>query len=99
MNARPKRHLCFAPSVGESVLNALSRIRIRGPMVKAEHLFTAQMEANLMQQQWNNMGPNLWTQDDNPIVIACVAGQATYSVPGITVMMTNVTRSLTRLWS
>jgi hypothetical protein len=81
----------FAPSVGECVLNAFSRIRLRGPMVKAEHLWTAQMEANLMQQTWNNLGPNLWTQDNNPIVIACVAGQATYPVPGITVMVTNVT--------
>jgi len=68
----------FAPSVGECVLNALSRIRIRGPMVKAEHLFTVQMEANLMQQQWNNMGCNLWTQDNDPIVItASLAKQPT----------------------
>jgi hypothetical protein len=81
----------FAPSVGECVLNAFSRIRLRGPMVKAEHLWTAQMEANLMQQEWNNRGPNLWTQDDNPIVITCVPGQATYPVDGITVMVTNVT--------
>jgi hypothetical protein len=81
----------FAPSLGECVLNAFSRIRLRGPMVKAEHLVTAQMEANLMQQQWNNKGPNLWTQDDIPIVIACVPGQATYTVPVNTVMVTNVT--------
>lgn len=81
----------FAPSVGECVLNALSRIRIRGPMVKAEHMMTAQMEANLMQQQWNNKGPNLWTQDDLPIVIDCQPGVATYPIPNNTVMVTNVT--------
>jgi hypothetical protein len=81
----------FAPSIGECVLNAFSRIRLRGPMVKSEHLFTAQMEANLMQQVWNNQGPNLWTQDNLPIVIDCVAGTATYPIPSNTVMVTNVT--------
>jgi hypothetical protein len=79
----------FAPSVGECVLNAFSRIRLRGPMVKAEHLLTAQMEANLLQQQWNNQGPNLWKQES--AVINAIGGQPTYSVPANIVMITNVT--------
>ena len=79
----------FAPSVGECVLNAFSRIRLRGSMVKAEHLMQAQLEANLMQMQWNNQGPNLWTQD--MLTIMCEPGVSTYPIPGITVMVTNVT--------
>jgi hypothetical protein len=79
----------FAPSIGECFLNAFSRIRLRGPMVKAEHMMQAQLEANLMQQQWNNKGPNLWVQDN--VQITCVPGTATYSLPANTVMVTNVT--------
>jgi hypothetical protein len=79
----------FAPSVGECVLNAFSRIRLRGPMVKAEHLFQAQMEANLLQQQWNNMGPNLWKQANSTISVE--PGVPTYSVAQNIVMITNVT--------
>jgi hypothetical protein len=82
----------FSPSIGECVLNAFSRIRIRAPMVKVEHMFTAQIEANLMQQQWNNKGPNLWTQDSN--TITAVPGQATYPITPNTVMVTNVTIGL-----
>jgi hypothetical protein len=79
----------FAPSVGECVLNAFSRIRLRGPMVKAEHLFQAQMEANLLQQQWNNMGPNLWKQTNS--TINAQPGVPTYSVAQNIVMITNIT--------
>jgi hypothetical protein len=49
----------------------------------------AQLEANLMQMQWNNQGPNLWTQD--MLTIMCEPGVSTYPIPGITVMVTNVT--------
>ena len=52
----------------------------------------AQLEANLMQMQWNNKGPNLWTQDMLPIMTE--PGIATYPIPGITVMVTNVTIGL-----
>ena len=82
----------FAPSIGECVLNAFSRIRMRGVMVKSEHMMQAQMEANLLQQQWNNMGPNLWVQDF--LTIATIAGVATYSIPPETVMVSNVTISV-----
>lgn len=79
----------FMPSVGECVLNAFSRLQLRGSMIKAEHLMTATMEANLMQQEWNNKGPNLWAQDS--LEIMTQPGVATYPVPVETVMVTNVT--------
>jgi hypothetical protein len=83
----------YAPGVGEVALNAFSRIRLRGPMVTAEHIHTASMEANLMQAQWSNEGPNLWAVDKQSI--ALVQGQGTYSVPPETVMILDVTRSIT----
>ena len=79
----------FAPGVGECVLNALSRIQIRGPAIVAEHMEQASMEANLMQAEWSNRGPNLWTVDDK--IVPCVSGQAIYSVPQETVMVLDVT--------
>jgi hypothetical protein len=82
----------YAPSIGECVLNGLSRIRIRGAMVKAEHMHMALMEANLMQAEWSNRGPNLWTVDS--FVIPTEIGIATYPIPPETVMVLNVTLGL-----
>lgn len=79
----------FAPSIGECVLNALSRVRIRGPMVKAEHLATAQMEVNLLQVDWSNEGPTLWTVDETDLL--CTPGQPQYPVDPTTIMLLNVT--------
>jgi hypothetical protein len=79
----------FAPSVGEVVLNALSRIQIRGPMVKAEMLQMANMEANLMQSEWGNRGPNLWTVDEQEV--DTVPGYATYPVDPSTIAVLEVT--------
>ena len=79
----------FAPSVGECVLNALSRIQIRGPMVKAEMLQMANGEANLMQVEWSNRGPNLWTVDEQEV--DTVPGYATYPVDPSTIAVLEVT--------
>jgi len=80
----------FFPSLGEVTLNALSRIRLRGPMVLAEHLHQSFMEANLLQSEWSNRGPNLWTVGQLPIV-PTVPGVATYTIPSTIIMLTNVT--------
>jgi len=79
----------FAPSVGECVLNALSRIQIRGPMVKTEMLHMATQEANLMQVEWSNRGPNLWTVDFEEV--DTVPGYATYPVDPSTIAVLEVT--------
>lgn len=79
----------FAPSAGEVVLNALSRIQIRGPGVAAEHMLQANLEANFLQVEWNNRGPSLWAVDDQ--IVLCSANQATYTVPAETVMILDVT--------
>lgn len=79
----------FFPSLGECTLNALSRLQIRGPMVLAEHLHQAWMEANLMQVEWSNKGPNLWTVGQN--VYQTTPGLATYPLPSTLIMLLNVT--------
>lgn len=79
----------FAPSIGECVLNACSRLRLRGPILKAEHLATAQMESNLLQAEWSNRGPTLWTVAET--VEATVPTISTYPVDPATIMITNAT--------
>ena len=79
----------FAPSVGEVVLNALSRIQIRGPTVKTEMLHMASQEANLMQVEWSNRGPNLWTVDFQEV--DTIPGYATYPVDPSTIAVLEVT--------
>jgi hypothetical protein len=79
----------FAPSIGEVVLNALSRIQIRGPMVKTAMLQTALQEANLMQVEWSNRGPNLWCVDEQ--VVSCIPGMSTYAVDPSTIAILEVT--------
>lgn len=75
----------FAPGAGEVVLNAFSRIGIRGPALSADHMQTARAEANFLQAEWSNKGPNLWAVDLQSV--ALIAGQATYTVPPETVMI------------
>jgi hypothetical protein len=79
----------FAPSVGEVVLNALSRIQIRGPMVKTPMLQMANQEANLMQVEWSNRGPNLWCVDEQ--TVETIPGYATYAVDPSTIAILEVT--------
>lgn len=46
-------------------------------------------EANLMQVEWSNKGPNLWTVSE--FVIPTVQGVATYQIPQQTIMVLNAT--------
>ena len=78
----------FAPSVGELVIAAYRRIQIHRSEIVAEHFADATMELNLMQVQWANLGPLLWTVDLQTLPL--VAGQSTYDVPANTVMMLDV---------
>ncbi|HEY3595138.1 MAG TPA: hypothetical protein VGL13_14735, partial [Polyangiaceae bacterium] len=75
----------YAPAVGEVVLTALSRLQIRGPAILADHMYQARAEANLMQAEWSNRGPNLWAVDLQ--TVALTQGVGTYAVPPETVMI------------
>lgn len=77
----------FAPSGGEIIMGAYQRIQVRPTEILATQLQTAVMELNLLLTRMSNMQPNLWTVDlqSEPLV----QGQATYSLPAETVMITN----------
>jgi hypothetical protein len=69
----------FNPSLGEAVLYAFHLCGIRPPQIGQEHMFTARMAANLLQQDWSNEGVNLW-EVKGPITIPFVQGVPTYAV-------------------
>lgn len=75
----------FAPSLGEVVLNAYSRIGIRRTEILQTHLADARMEANLLLAKISNTQPNLWAVD--LLAIPLVQGASTYTVPSETAMI------------
>lgn len=68
-------------------MNAYQRIRIRPTELLATHLRDAVMELNLLLARMSNLQPNLWTVDLQSLPLT--QGQATYSLPAETVMITN----------
>ncbi len=77
----------FAPSGGEIIMNAYQRIQIRPTELLQTHLQSGVMELNLLLAKFNNQQMNLWTVDLQSLPI--IQGQATYSLPAETVMITN----------
>lgn len=75
----------FDPAIGELVLNAFARLRVRRAEILQEHMENARFESNFLTIEWANRGVNLWTVD--LITVPLIQGQATYSVPPETVMM------------
>lgn len=78
----------FNPSLGDLTLNAFSRIGIRPTALQQEHMFTARMEANLLQSEWANKGPNLWAVDLQSFV--CSPTVAAYNLPQSTIGVLDV---------
>lgn len=77
----------FAPSGGEIIMNAYQRIQIRPTEILTTQVQSAVMELNLLLAKMSNQQPNLWTVDLQSLPL--VQGQATYSLPAETVMITN----------
>lgn len=73
----------FNPALGDIVQYAYSLIGVRRTSIVQEHMVDARMAANMLQADWANRGPNLWTVDLQTVTL--VPGQATYSVPQSTV--------------
>lgn len=69
----------FAPSVGDLTLNAFGRIQIRRSELTQQHLADAATESNLLQVEFANRQPNLWTSELYEQVLT--AGTATYTLP------------------
>lgn len=75
----------FNPSLGEITLYAYNLCGIRGTALLQEHMESARMAANMMLGRWSSDGVNLWTVDKQSVPL--IAGQATYAVPGNTIVM------------
>lgn len=77
----------FAPSAGDIIVNAFQRIQVRPTEILISHLQQAVSELNFLFSRLSNLQRNLWTTDLQSAPLT--QGQATYSVPAETVMITN----------
>lgn len=75
----------FAPTGGEVIAQAYSRIQIRRTAIEQEHIVNGLMELNLLLASLANLQVNLWEVDQQTINL--VEGVATYTVPPETVMI------------
>lgn len=73
----------FFPTTGHLVLAAYARIQIRRTEIVSEHLTNAGVELNLLEAEWANNGPNLWTVTLN--TTALTQGQQIVDVPTNTI--------------
>jgi hypothetical protein len=69
------------PACAEFVLEAYSRIRIRGRQIVPEHMIEARRSANLILGDYSNRGPNLWKIGDADVALALLPGVAEYQLP------------------
>ena len=75
----------FFPTTGELVSAAYARIQIRRSEILQEHMQNAANECNLLQVNWANLGPLLWTVD---LVTQTLDGTTqTFAVDPSTVMI------------
>lgn len=75
----------FDPSLGESVLYAFARCGLKRTEVTTEHMVNARIAANMIQSDWANEQPNLWTVEEQ--IIPCVAGQSQYTPADTTILV------------
>lgn len=89
------RSYSYDPPIADMVLEAYSRIQIRGPELRVEHMIEARRSANLLLKIWENRGVNQWAVGDQQIVIPMEPGIATYALPTETI---NVLDSYRRVY-
>lgn len=70
----------FSPSVGELVMNAYGRIQMRRTELTQQHLSDAATEANLVQVEFSNRQPNLFSAETYEVSLS--EGVSTYTLPG-----------------
>lgn len=76
----------FQPSAADCVLNAFARLQIRATELTQQHLSDASNEANLLQVEFANRQPNLWTSELYTVTLS--ASTATYSLPARLIAIT-----------
>ncbi len=69
----------YNPATSNLTLTAYGRCLIRRTEITAQHLADAENEANLVQVEFSNRQPNLWT--DELYTVALTEGDATYTLP------------------
>jgi hypothetical protein len=69
----------FSPNVGDLVMNAFGRIQIRRTEITQQHLQDAATEANMVQVEFSNRQPNLFSAET--YTVSLVEGTATYALP------------------
>ena len=77
----------YAPSGGEIIFTAFSRIGVRPTEILSRHMNDAVMELNLLLARLANTQPNLWSVELQALPLT--ESQATYSLPAEIVMITN----------
>lgn len=75
----------FAPSAADCVLNAFARLQIRATELTQQHLSDASNEANLLQVEFANRQPNLWTSELYTTTLAASTATVTLPVRIITI--------------
>jgi hypothetical protein len=75
----------FAPSAADCVLNAYARLQIRATELTQQHLSDAANEANLLQVEFANRQPNLWTSELYTATLAASTATVTLPVRIITI--------------
>jgi hypothetical protein len=75
----------WAPSMGEAVLYAYGMCGVRRTAITQQHMEDARMATNMLMGRWSADGVNLWQVDLQTVPL--IQGQATYSVPGNTIVM------------
>lgn len=78
----------FTPNTGEIIVGAFARLSIRRTELTVTHLSDARHEANLLQAQWGNRGPNLWTVDQQELQLT--QGTLVYPLPSDTIEVLEV---------
>jgi hypothetical protein len=75
----------YAPSQGEVVISAFARIGVQPSAITGQHMRHARNEANFLQSEWANRGPNLWAVELSVENVA--QGQIFFTPPRNTVMI------------
>lgn len=75
----------FSLSIGDAVVAAFERVKIRAPSIRQEHMQTARREMNLLLAEYSNKQVNIWKTELIPITL--VSGTAVYDVPTRVVMI------------
>lgn len=72
----------FRPAISDLVVEAFSRIQIRGAQIDSTHVIDARRSSNLILQDWSgNRGLNLFAVGDEVLGVPLTPGIPTYQMP------------------